>query len=240
MERQAPELRVTLRCCIEDLGLSREEAANPTEIDHDLVRKFLQLRSQDPEGTEKVQPLDNASEVYTLHAGRWRGATWHDRTNDVVWLLGGGVHRSGEHDDAYPKFKQLDSADRLLPTQADYELFFEAEDRSFSEALMEEAPRLLEEAREARPDEVRCLLAGKVPVSVAVLREESIEAVYLAVSMKLERDGLQPPSDWFEALWAAFFPWINDPLTDLSVEEAIAGRDVAADEIVYAALREVD
>jgi hypothetical protein len=65
------------------------------------------MRSQDPKGVEKVQPLQNASEVYTLHAGRWRGATWHDLDNNTVWLLAGRLHRSGAPDDASPNFKDL-------------------------------------------------------------------------------------------------------------------------------------
>lgn len=95
-------LRVTARCLEEDLdGTTAADAERPVgELAHELVQKFVSMRSQDPKGVEKVQPLQNASEVYTLHAGRWRGATWHDAGNNAVWLLAGRLHRSGAPDDA--------------------------------------------------------------------------------------------------------------------------------------------
>ncbi len=109
-------LRVTVRCLNEEMEeTTASDAERPVEeLEPVLVRKFVAMRSQDLTGTEKVQPLQNAQEVYTLHAGRWRGATWHDRENNVVWLLAGRLHRSGAADDAYPYFKDLD-ADGAAP-----------------------------------------------------------------------------------------------------------------------------
>lgn len=235
-----PALRATLRCLLDDLHLSPTHAEGPVaDVDHQLLRKFIQLRSQDPRGTEKLQPLENASEVYTLHAGRWRGATWHDRTNNVVWLLAGGYHRSGKPDDAYPHFKQLDAADRLAPTEEDYELLFRLQERTFTAAVVEEAADLLEEARAASPGEVRRVLGGTVTVSVAVLPGGDMEIVYLAVSMRLEEGELRPPAEWLTILWAAFFPWVSDPVEELSQEGEIAGRSRADDELIFAALREL-
>jgi hypothetical protein len=235
-----PALRVTLRCLTDDLGLSpRHAEGSASDIDHELVRKFIHLRSQDPQGTEKVQPLEYASEVFTLHAGRWRGATWHDRTNGVVWLLAGRYHRSGERDDAYPQFKALDSVGRLAPTEEDYELLFRLQERTFAEAVVEETADLLEEVRAASPAEVRRVLGGTVPVSVAVLQAGNMEIVYLAVSMRLQEGELRPPGEWLTILWAAFFPWVSDPVEELSQEDEIAGRPRANDELIFAAIREL-
>lgn len=210
-----------------------------TDIEHELVRKFVELRSQNPRGTEKVQPLDNASEVYTLHAGRWRGATWHDQVNGAVWLLAGRFHRSGERTDAYPHFKRLDAAGQLSPGEEDYELLFRMQERSFAEAILEEAPTLLEEARSASPREVRRVLASTVSVSVAVVGDEEMELIYLAVSMRLDETGLEPPAEWLPILWAAFFEWVRDPIEEISQEEEIAGRPGRADELIFAAMREL-
>ena len=230
-----------MRCGVEDLGLSAHAVEGPvTEIEHELVRKFVELRAQDPRGTQKVQPLDNASEVYTLHAGRWRGATWHDQANNAVWLLAGGFHRSGERTDAYPHFKQLDAAGLLAPTEEDYELLFHIQERTFAEAVLEEAEGLVRQARAVSPAEVRSILGGTVPVSVVVLREADVELLYLAVSMRLEEGGLRPPAEWLPILWAAFFPWVEEPLTDLSPEEEIGGRPRMENELIFAALRELE
>lgn len=233
-------LRVTVRCLVEDLGLSPNDAERlVTDVEHELVRKFLQLRSQDPRGTEKVQPLENASEVYTLHAGRWRGATWHDRTNGVVWLLAGGYHRSSERDDVYPRFKALDATGRLAPTKEDYELLFRLQEHTFAEAVVQEAGGLMEEARAATPGEVRRVLGGTVTVSLAVEPSGDMEIVYLAVSMRLVEGELHPPEDWLTILWAVFFPWVSEPVEELSQEHEIAGRPRADDELIFVALREL-
>lgn len=158
----------------------------------------------------------------------------------MVWLLAGGYHRSGQRGDAYPHFKQLDAAGRLAPTEEDYELLFRIQERTFAEAVVEEVEGLVHEARAASPAEVRRVLGGTAPVSVAVLREADVELVYLAVSMRLEEGGIRPPAEWLPVLWAAFFPWVEDPLAELSSEEEIAGRPRAENELIFGALREIE
>lgn len=52
--REGPFLRVTLRCLVEDIGRSTNDAEVGVEdIDHELLRKFVELRSQHPRGVEK-------------------------------------------------------------------------------------------------------------------------------------------------------------------------------------------
>ncbi len=239
-DRVRPFLRVTVRCLDEDLdGTTASDAERPVEdLEPQLVQKFVSMRSQDPKGVEKVQPLQNASEVYTLHAGRWRGATWHDRDNDAVWLLAGRFHRSGAADDAYPHFKALDADGRLLPTAEDYELLFSIQARSFIDDVMEKGPTIIEEAYRRSPAEVEAVV-GTVPVSVAVVVEDGMEFVYLGVMMSgWTDDGPEPPANWTTILWAAFFPWVTDPVTEIGMENEIAGRPAKDGELIYASIRE--
>lgn len=78
-------LRITIRCLEEDLGLQGADASIPVDsLDHEVCRAFVEKRSQSPAGLEKLQPITTNAEVYTLHAWRWRGATWHDTDNDAV------------------------------------------------------------------------------------------------------------------------------------------------------------
>jgi hypothetical protein len=233
-------LRVTIRCLDEDLeGTTAADAELPVEnLDNELVRKFVSMRSQNPKGVEKVQPLKNASDVYTLHAGEWRGATWHNREHNTVWLLAGGFHRSGKPDDAYPHFKDLDANLRLLPTAEDYELLFSIQARSFVEDVMEKAPRIMEEAYRQSPAEVEAVI-GPVPISIAVVIEDGIEFVYLAVMMSgWTEEGPEPPANWITILWAAFFPWVADLVVEVGYEKAIAGRPAKDGEMIYASIRE--
>jgi len=233
-------LRVTIRCLDEDLlGAAASDAERPTEeLDHQLVRKFIALRSQDPTGIEKIQPMRNASEVSSLHAGRWRGATWHDRHHTAVWLLAGAFHRSGARDDAYRHFKDLDASGRLMPSADDYLILLRLQVSTFVDELTQKVPTVVAEARRRSPAEFHAMV-GAIPISVALVIDETMEFVYLAVSIS-GWDGTkpEPPADWMTMLWAVFFPWVSDPLTEISAENEIAGRPATSGELIYCAIRE--
>jgi hypothetical protein len=233
-------LRVTIRCLAEDLErTTARDAESPVEeIDNELVRKFVAMRSQDPRGTEKIQPLMSDAEVYSLHSGRWRGATWHDREHQTVWLVAGRFHASGKRDDAYPHFKGLDEAARLFPTEDDYALLLAMQAETFVDHVMERAPQILEDARRQSPTEVEAIV-GTIPISVAVLKEDGIEFVYLAVTMsEWSDDGPEPPAEWTTILWAAFFPWVGDPVTEIDLSNEIAGRPIKDGELIYVSIWE--
>lgn len=110
---------------------------------HDVVRAFVDQRSQDPKGQEWTKLPVTSAPAYNLHHGRYRGLTWHDEDNDVVWLLGVGWHESGSRDDAYMVLKRRDEAGDLMPTEQDYldlEMTLE-EARSFVVQVSEQAQR---------------------------------------------------------------------------------------------------
>src|SRR5512132_3123977 len=161
------ELRVTIRCLEEDLGLP--EAASKLPIDelaeqNSVIASFREKRGQSPDGVEKVQPITSNVVVYTLHAGEDRAATWYDERAGVVWLLAAGFHRSGQRMDAYPHFKQLDEIGRLLPTREDYELLVQAQTLDFAGRLLEEIPPLRDAALAEPGNVVEGLLGGRVAV----------------------------------------------------------------------------
>lgn len=117
------DLRVTIRALLEDFELDitfLDAPLNELAEEHELLKAFMERRSQDPEGGETTQLPCSSQVVFNLHAGRFRGLTWWDKTDDVVWLLGGKWHESGASDDAYILLKKLDEADRLLPGEDDY------------------------------------------------------------------------------------------------------------------------
>lgn len=93
------ELWVTDRCLRADLRLTFSDEAHP------LIAKFVLLRSQvaEPVGDHisKTRPRTLYKLDATKHGRVWRGATWHDRANDVVFLVAAGWHRSGARDDFY-------------------------------------------------------------------------------------------------------------------------------------------
>jgi hypothetical protein len=188
------QFRLTRRA-LEDLDLDVDTYARGPASDfvdaHDVVRAFVDQRSQGPEGQEWTNLPVTSAPAYNLHHGRYRGLTWHDEDNDVVWLLGVGWHESGSRDDAYAVLKRRDEAGDLMPTEQDYldlEMTLE-ETRSFVVQVSEQAPALIAEARERPGVEVRGVVASRIGVGVQVEvvvipgEDETLEEVWIGFGM---------------------------------------------------------
>jgi hypothetical protein len=201
-------LRITIRCLEEDLGLSPAPVSEPVEslIKNQVVRAFVEKRSQKPEGLEKVEPLTSNIVAYSLHAGELRGVTWHDRDLDVVWLCACRLHRSGKSDDLYPYAKGLDQNGRLLPTEEDLDALIEVQQRQALEALLQEAADRLEEATANPGNIIEFRLGGSIPLRLFVEREEGIEAHWLIVPTRPPEHAWRVAQDWMSFLMGAFFP----------------------------------
>lgn len=238
MSNSGPTLRVTIRCLIDDLGLDRADARMEVhELEDEVCRAFESRRSQSPIGVEKLQPIETDAEVYTLHAGRWRGATWHDEDNNAVWLLGCAYHRSGEKNDVYPYLKELDSKGELFPVSEDYVLLFELQDTSFAEALIADVPGLMEEARRQPGAEVTGLIGDRIRVSAVVEMADELEAWWVAISMQLLPGESETPPEWLSLLLAAFFPDVANPL-ELQSAGKLPARLARSDELVFVHYRD--
>ena len=154
--------------------------------------------------------------MYNLHNGRYRGLTWHDEGNDVVWLLGVGWHESGSRDDAYVVLKERDEVGALMPDEQDYldlEMTLE-ETRSFVVQVSEQAPALVAQARESPGEEVSGVIAGRLGVGVQVEvvvipgEDETLEEVWIGFGMP-PLDGpceLPPQPEWVQTMLAAMIP----------------------------------
>jgi hypothetical protein len=58
------------------------------------------LRGREPDSGEPIAGLQQHV-CKSLHAGRYRAATWYDREHDAVWLLAAGIHRADSQEDFY-------------------------------------------------------------------------------------------------------------------------------------------
>ena len=105
-------LRMTWRCMD---ALAYLPAADAEALE----AKFFELRGQAPESGERVAGLQEHP-CTSLHAGRYRGVTWHDVDHDAVWLLIVGIHREGSREDLYELAIAREQAGQLYPTSADY------------------------------------------------------------------------------------------------------------------------
>lgn len=230
----AAALRVTRRCLLADLGydesdleLGAEELAKRYEI----VRAFVQRRSQSPIGQETIQGLTSKIVAYSLHSGEFRGITWHDRNSDIVWLLATGFHRSGKADDAYPYFLGLDAASELLPTREDISAYFRSAAVSLAKALRDDAPPL----RQLAIDAPRTVQSGTIGGRVAVrfVYEDSDPPLFtVAVSQRLQPGNMEVPPRWQIIVAAAFLP-LGTPAESLSFAWDLAGEPLNEDEVAY-------
>ena len=65
----------------------------------------------------------------------------------MLWLLAAGYHRDDSRDDAYEHFRRLKERRELYPTLADYEALERLRDYTLANALREELPAIVEQAR---------------------------------------------------------------------------------------------
>lgn len=222
------ELRVTGRCLAEDLN---RPAADPFRelASHEIITAFINRRRASPEDTRQVAPLSTGRTVYRLAYGdRHRGATWYDEAHGVVWLLAYAQHEFADAGDAFPYFKELDAADRLLPVAADYEALFVARDARLAEVVAHEGRELLNAGRSALGTEIRAVIAAQIEIGLAIDAAEDVEEVTVAIKYQ----GLTPEN--LPILLAALFP--NASAKDLENPASIAGRSLGNDEIAYRAM----
>lgn len=213
------ELRLTRRCLEEDLGRSPDKNFGDL-LGVEIIKAFIARRRERHDNTREVAPLTSGKTVWRLSRGHdHRGATWYDPDDKVVWLLAYGLHRSGEPEDAFPYFNQLDLEGRLLPTLDDYAALEKDRGRRFVEQVMRVVPRLMEQAKEQPEAEQSASIGGSTQIGVAMEVVETLEEVYLRVSPL----NLRPA--WLEIILAAVFggrPWeVTDrfPNREPSVEE---------------------
>jgi hypothetical protein len=223
------ELAATERCIQRDLDLPLDAVAEEPAGQrgrHPLLEAFYSRRASSPVGQETIEGLQANIVAYSLHAGRWRGLTWHDVELSIVWLLAGRYHRSGERDDSYPHFRGL-AKHRLLPTEEDYERVFDREAHAFAEAVVGDVAAIVERAR-AGSDEI---VSGRVAGRVAVRAVEQGGSLQVAVKMQLYPGDEQVPAEWLMTVLAAFFP--DARFEDLLWGRELAGARVASDEYVF-------
>lgn len=182
-------LGVTERCTVEDLREDAEADLLELAEQHPIVKKFIELRSIEDVGQERVQSVDAPGTVFSLHAGRERGATVADSEHHVIWLLASGTHRSGDHDDAYERIRRLHERDALFPTAEDYERLLRRRNSEVVPLLLSRVSTLLARAR-ARPGIAHSAVLPRSLVLSLVCGEQD---------------------DDFERLWMALDPRLLEP-----------------------------
>jgi hypothetical protein len=228
-DEEAYELATTERCIRRDLDLPADAIAEEPAAQgerHALLGAFYSRRASSPVGQETIEGLQANVVAYSLHAGRWRGLTWHDGELAIVWLLAGRYHRSGERDDSYPHFRGL-AKYQLLPTEEDYERVFDRESHAFAQTVVSDVAVIFLAAH-AQPGEI---VSGRVASRIAVRAVEQGASLQVAVKMQLYPGDEQVPAEWLMTVLAAFFP--DARFEDLIWGRELSGARVASDEYVF-------
>lgn len=239
MTEPAWTLGTTCRCLTEDLKLGAELCNVPiTELAdradaHQVITDFVKKRSVHPIGSERINALLPTLIAYSLHSGRYRAATWHHEAAGIVWLLAAGWHEEGSADDAYPYFERLLGDGRILPTREDVEHVVYRRRFTFERALLTEAPRLRQFARDAAGVIQDGVIGGRIRVRVG-FEQGDPGLLYVAITQRLLPGDVPLPAEWLIQVLAAFFPGV--PLEDVDYVDEIVGRDLRLDEVGFCAL----
>jgi hypothetical protein len=76
----------------DSVDLEIDDQADANEVIAAFRDRRAEMRSP---GQEPIRSLLPEVVAFSLHVGRRRGATWHQREAGVIWLLAVGYHREG-------------------------------------------------------------------------------------------------------------------------------------------------
>jgi hypothetical protein len=225
------QLRITRRCLEDDLGAD-EGSSIEAMANQPIVKAFVRERRDKFEGSSRVEPIESGKEIYVLrHQHEHRGATWHDKSQNIVWLVAYGRHESGVPGDFFPWCKELDKSGVLLPSVQDYEDFYREGNLRLARMLMVEPPLLLKRARESGQEET-ARIGGLYGTAVSIELADEIEAISVAFDTRSENFYRTLP-----VILAAFIP--NAGLEDWSSLDRMPSRILRDYEIGFSFVGEI-
>jgi hypothetical protein len=194
--------RPTIRCLTEDLGFEVPGLdVGMGDIEDGWLDELRRIAPASPQGQKRILAIAQPM-VYRLRVGSFRGATWVDEGNGIVWLC--AVHRREQDsdDDAYAWFVGLHANGRLLPSEDDG-LRDRAEavirlQRGLTAGLLQ----LVDDALSHRGTELAADLGGYLPCRVLVLAGGGVEEIWCALSCRAA-DGTHVRDQLRDILFAA-------------------------------------
>ncbi len=185
---------------------------------YEIVGAFVRERYARTAGTDVLRPAGPRPLTILRHTHDWRGTTWFDEQQDVVWLCSThGHHRSRESDDSFLYFLALRDEGLIWPTGEDYEDLAADRGTQFAAFVVDLAPDLLAEAR-ANPGVECSRTIGREPIAIVVEIVETLEETYVAVS------GLTITPPLLNVLLASLYP--NRSFEDWRFEDRLPTRDL--------------
>jgi hypothetical protein len=113
------DVRVTIRCVVEDLGLELPLIDQPiASIEDPMMDEARRVAPDSPTGQKRILAIRHPL-VYRVRISRRRGATWLDEEQDILWLLAVEDREEDSDDDAFAYFARLHESGRLMPSDDD-------------------------------------------------------------------------------------------------------------------------
>lgn len=195
-------LGITERCSTDDLAEDPDADLLTVAEQHPIVDKFIALRSIAEEGQETIRSIKGPAPVFSLHAGRERGATVADSEHKVIWLLASRIHRGDDHSDAYEHAERLHDRGVLFPTQTDYERLFARRNNEVVPLLLSRVTAALARARQRPGTEHSIVLPGSLMMTLVCEDDPGVgmERLWMA----LDPRALEPK--WLVLIQAALTP----------------------------------
>lgn len=195
------DVRVTIRCLDEDLGLELPGIDRPiSSIDHPLMTEARRVAPSSPRGQKRILSIRHPL-IYRLRHSTHRGATWLDAHQGILWLLAVAKREQDSDNDAFAVFARLHESGRLLPTPDDQTRIAFEEGAQLIGRIRSELVPALAEARATAGREVQADLAGFLPVRIHASASAGIEEVWMAVSTR-DRVGERVPARLRDTIFA--------------------------------------
>jgi len=176
--------RPTLRCFKKDLRLELPPLdVDLGDVDDPWLDELRRIAPHSPTGQKRILSIGSPM-VFRLRVSDERGATWLDKSRDVVWLCGVHRRKEGSDDDAFAWFAELHGSAQLLPTDDD-RLRDDAEAvLRFHKTLTNDLLMLVDAAFADAQHELTTDLGEWLPCRVLVQSGDGLQEIWCALSTR--------------------------------------------------------
>ena len=178
--------RPTIRCLQNDLELDLPPLDQLLDdIQHPWMDELRRTMADSPKGQKRILVI-KSPHVFRLRVSDERGATWVDKSCEVVWLCAVQRREDGSEDDAFSYFEELHTREQLLPGSDDA-LRMKLETVLFQHKLNRDALFALVDYALAHPrEEITMNLSNEIPCRVIVLEANGMQELWCGLSVKAE------------------------------------------------------
>jgi hypothetical protein len=157
--------RPTLRTLRDDLKVSVPWDEPFVDLDVPLIREVERVAPHSPLGQKRIIGIEDTM-IYRVRTSDWRGATWLESAEDIIWLVAAGPRRDGDREDFYNHVSALHERKRLLPDDDDRRKWRAEEGLRWVDQLSSDLTLLVNQTRLLAGQEHTGVLCGDIEATV--------------------------------------------------------------------------